>query len=226
MPSLTFSGSLLKKYLRQTGALWLFAGRFFREASRRPFEWQEFLNQCYQIGNKSLFLVSTTGFILGMVLTLQTRPTMVDFGAAAYIPSMVGISIIREIGPVVTALICAGKIGSGIGAELGSMKVTEQIAAMEVSGTNPFKYLVATRILAATLMVPLLAVMADGVSLLGSFLIEHYKGDVSFRLFFNQVYRNLSFGDLVPAKDPFIMVVDGNGQDLFLWLRHRPGRLL
>lgn len=199
MAGAAFPGKRLREYFRQTGEVWLFAGRFFREAVRRPFEWREFLHQCYQVGNKSLFLVAATGFIMGLVLTLQSRPTMEDFGAVSYIPSMVGISIIREIGPVVTALICAGKIASGIGAELGSMKVTEQIAAMEVSGTNPFKYLVVTRILATTIMVPLLVIMADGVALVGSFLVEHYKGDVSFRLFFNQVFRSLSFGDLIPA---------------------------
>ena len=199
MPGAPFPGNQLKEYFRQTGEVWLFTVRFFREAIRRPFEWRELLHQCYTIGNKSLFLVGMTGFIMGLVLTLQTRPTMEEFGAVAYMPSMVGISIIREIGPVITALICAGKIGSSIGAELGSMKVTEQIAAMEVSGTNPFKYLVVTRILAATLMVPLLVIMSDTISLFGSFLVEHFKGEVSFRLFFNQIFRNLTFGDLIPA---------------------------
>ena len=140
-----------------------------------------------------------TGLIMGLVLTLQTRPTMEDFGAEAYMPAMVGVSIIREIGPVIVALICAGKIGSSIGAELGSMKVTEQIAAMEVSGTNPFKYLVVTRILATTLMVPLLVIFGDAIALFGSYLVEHMKGDVSFQLFFNKVFRQLSFSDLVPA---------------------------
>jgi phospholipid/cholesterol/gamma-HCH transport system permease protein len=103
-------------------------------------------------GNRSLLLVAVTGFIIGLVFTLQSRPTLLEFGAVSWMPSMVSISIIREIGPIITALICAGRIGSGIGAELGSMRVTEQIDAMEVSGTNPFKYLVVTRIMATTLM--------------------------------------------------------------------------
>jgi phospholipid/cholesterol/gamma-HCH transport system permease protein len=93
-----------------------------------------------------------------LVFTLQTRPTLLDFGAVAWMPSMISVSIVREIGPVMIALICAGRIGSGIGAELGSMRVTEQIDAMEVSGTNPFKFLVVTRILAATLMLPILVI--------------------------------------------------------------------
>ena len=107
-------------------------------------------------GNRSLVLVGVTGFIIGLVMTLQSRPTLIQFGAVSWMPNMTGISIVREIGPVITALICAGRIASGIGAELGSMRVTEQIDAMEVSGTNPFKYLVVTRILATTLMLPLL----------------------------------------------------------------------
>ena len=194
----TYQNSLIS-FLDEVGKISLFAGRFFREIFRPPYEPRELINQCFIIGNKSLFLVGLTGFIMGLVLTLQTRPTMMDFGAEAMIPSMVGIAIIREIGPVVTALICAGKIGSSIGAELGSMKVTEQIDAMEVSGTNPFKYLVVTRILATTLMIPLLVIAADTISLLGSFLVENAKGDVSFRLYFSQVFEFLEFGDLLPS---------------------------
>jgi len=151
------------------------------------------------MGNKSLLLVGITGFIIGLVLTLQTRPTLMEFGAVSWMPSMVGISIVREIGPMITALVCAGKIGSGIGAELGSMRVTEQIDAMEVSGTNPFKYLVVTRIVATTLMIPLLVIFGDAIALYGSYLVEHLKGDVSFQLFFNQVFNSLEFGDIVPA---------------------------
>ncbi|HMB64624.1 MAG TPA: ABC transporter permease, partial [Eudoraea sp.] len=108
-------------------------------------------------------------------------------------------SIVRELGPVITALVCAGRIASGIGAELGSMRVTEQIDAMEVSGTNPFKYLVVTRILATTLMLPLLVILGDAVALYGSALVEYYKGSVSFRLYFNTVFNALSYGDLIPA---------------------------
>ncbi|MCB0579787.1 MAG: ABC transporter permease [Phaeodactylibacter sp.] len=199
MPATYFQRSGLRRYFQETGEVWLFARRFFKEALHRPFEGKELLRQCFIVGNQSLFLVGMTGLIMGLVLTLQTRPTMEDFGAEAYMPAMVGVSIIREIGPVVIALICAGKIGSSIGAELGSMKVTEQIAAMEVSGTNPFKYLVVTRILATTLMVPLLVIFGDAIALFGSFLVEHMKGDVSFRLFFNKVFRQLGFGDLIPA---------------------------
>jgi len=189
----------LRSYFIETGQISLFAIRYFKEVFKPPFEFKELLKQCYVLGNKSLFLVGVTGFIMGLVLTLQTRPTMMEFGAEAYMPSMVGISIIREIGPVITALICAGKIGSSIGAELGSMKVTEQIDAMEVSGTNPFKYLVVTRITAATLMLPVLVIFADTISLFGSYLIESIKGDVSFKLYFGNVFEHINFSDLTPS---------------------------
>jgi len=143
--------------------------------------------------------VGVTGFIIGLVITLQTRPTLEEFGAESWMPSMVSISIIREIGPVIIALTFAGRIASGIGAELGSMRVTEQIDAMEVSGTNPFKYLVVTRILAATLMLPILVILGDAIALYGSFIIENTKGEVSFQLFFNKVFNALEFGDIIPA---------------------------
>jgi phospholipid/cholesterol/gamma-HCH transport system permease protein len=188
-----------RDFLIEIGDVSYFTGRYFRELVRPPFEWKELLRQCYQIGNRSLVLVLVTGFIIGLVLTLQSRPTLVEFGAESWMPNMVGISIVRELGPVITALVCAGRIASGIGAELGSMRVTEQIDAMEVSGTNPFRYLVVTRVLAATLMLPLLVILADVVALYGSALIENLKGGVSFQLYFNRVFDALAYGDLLPA---------------------------
>lgn len=189
----------LKSFLIEIGELSLFTGRYFREAFKRPFEFKELLRQCYHMGNRSLLLVGITGFIIGLVLTLQTRPTLMEFGAVSWMPSMVSISIVREIGPIITALVCAGRIGSGIGAELGSMRVTEQIDAMEVSGTNPFKYLVVTRVLAVTLMLPLLVIIGDVIAIFGSYLVENVKGNVSFMLYFNQVFDALEFGDIIPA---------------------------
>lgn len=189
----------IKVFFAEIGDMTLFAGRFFREVFSPPFEFRELVRQCYNMGNRSLLLVSVTGFILGLVFTLQSRPTLMQFGAQSWMASMVSLSIVREIGPVIIALICAGKIGSGIGAELGSMRVTEQIDAMEVSGTNPFKYLVVTRIVATTLMLPLLILMGDAIALLGSAMVENIKGDVSFQFYFNQVSDALQFSDLLPA---------------------------
>lgn len=189
----------LRQFFIEIGELSYFAMRFFKEVLKPPYEFKELLRQCYNMGNRSLVLVGVTGFIIGLVLTLQSRPTLIEFGAVSWMPNMVGISIVREIGPVITALICAGRIASGIGAELGSMRVTEQIDAMEVSGTNPFKYLVITRIAATTLMLPLLVIFGDLIALYGSALVENLKGNVSFQLYFNTVIDALEFGDLIPA---------------------------
>src|SRR5205823_12838753 len=126
-------------------------------------------------------------------------PTLSEFGAESWLPAMVAVSIVREIGPMVTALISAGKVGSGIGAELASMKVTEQIDAMEVSGINPFKYLVVTRILAATLMLPLLVVFADAIGVMGGYVGINIHGDVTKARYFSQVIESLAFIDIFPA---------------------------
>ena len=173
-----------------------FAGRFFREGFRPRYEWRELLRQCYIIGCLSLTLVGVTGFIMGLVLTLRLRPTMVQFGAESWIPTMVGLTIIREMGPIITALMVAGKVGSSIGAELSSLRVTEQIDAMEVSGTNPFKYLVVTRMLAATLMVPVLNLLATFLGLAAAFLGVNLKGDTSLVMFVNTIVARVTFGDV------------------------------
>ena len=189
----------LNIFLSDTADVFIFIARIFKETFSRNFEFKEFFYQCFQIGYKSLALISTTGIIMGLVLTIQSRPVLVDFGAVTMLPGMVAISLIREMGPVITGLICAGKIGSGMGAELGSMKVTEQIDAMEVSSTNPMRFLVVTRVLAATLMIPLLILYADALGILGSWAGANIKGDVSFVLFFKQAFSHVEFIDFLPA---------------------------
>jgi len=189
----------IKTFFNEAGEIANFTARFFREAFRKGFEFNEFLRQCFYIGNKSFALVAITAFIMGLVITIQSRPTLVEFGAEAWLPKMVSLSLVREISPVITALICAGKIGSGIGAELGSMKVTEQIDAMEVSGTNPYKYLVVTRVYATTFMIPILAILADAVSLYGGYLGTNIRGNVSWNLYWHQVFDVMTYSDLNPA---------------------------
>jgi phospholipid/cholesterol/gamma-HCH transport system permease protein len=191
--------SIFNKFFLEVASLTIFTLRFFKEAVKPPYEFNELMKQSFLIGYKSFPLVAITGFIIGLVLTIQSRPTLAKFGSESLLPAMVAVSIIREIGPVITALIFAGKVGSGIGAELGSMNVTEQIDAMQVSDNNPFKYLVVTRILSATFMLPLLVILADGVGLLGSFVGVNIKGDVSIYLFFSQIFQSLEFSDLLPA---------------------------
>ncbi len=187
------------KFLSELGDFFLFISRITKEAFSRHFEFREFGRQCFLIGYKTLPLVSVTGIIMGLVLTIQSRPVLASFGAVSMLPGMVVISLIREMGPVITALICAGKIGSGMGAELGSMKVTEQIDAMEVSSTNPIRFLVVTRVLAATLMIPLLILYADALGILGSWAGANIKGNLTFILFFSQAFNHVDFIDFLPA---------------------------
>ena len=190
---------LWKNFLSETGDISRFTWRFFKEFLTPRYEISEFLRQSFYIGYKSLPLVAITGFIMGLVITIQSRPTLVSFGAESWLPKMVAVSIVREIAPMVSALICAGKIGSSIGAELGSMNVTEQIDAMEVSGTNPFKFLVVTRVLSTTLMIPILTVLAMVISLYGAYLGTNIKGVVSWDLFWNQVFDTLKYADVIPS---------------------------
>lgn len=185
--------------LEEAGDIARFTGHFFREMFRPRPEIEEFIRQCYWVGYKSLPLVGITAFIMGLVLTIQSRPTLVAFGAESMLPKMVSVSLVREIAPVITALICAGKVGSGMGAELGSMRVTEQIDAMEVSGTNPFKYLIVTRVLAATLMLPVLSSLSYAISIYGGYLGVNIRGAVSWSLYWSQVFNSLHFSDIVPS---------------------------
>lgn len=197
MKNSTFNS--LNALLQEIGEISRFTGHFFSEVFKPRYEFKEFFRQSFIIGYKSLPLTGITAFIMGLVLTIQTRPTLEEFGAGSWLPSMVAVSIVREIGPVITALICAGKIGSSIGAELGSMKVTEQIDAMEVSGTNPFKYLVVTRVLATTLTIPILVILGDVIGIYGSYVGINMKGVTSPHLFISQVFEKLSYGDVLPA---------------------------
>jgi len=187
------------KQTEEIGNQVFFISRFSHNVFRKGFEWNEFLRQCYIIGYRSFPLVAITGFILGFVMTLQSEPTMKDFGALSFVPGMVAVSIIREIGPVIISLICAGKIASSIGAELGSMKVAEQIDAMEVSGANPIQFLVVTRILACIIMVPLLTLMADGLAVFGGYVASNIGGNLSLSLYFNKAFSAVGFSDLLPA---------------------------
>jgi len=189
----------ITNFLLTVYGLYNFAVRYFKEVFKPPYEFKEMFKQFFEIGYKSLGLVSITGFIIGFVLALQAIPMLTKFGALSLIPTMISISIIREIGPVITGLICAGKIGSGIGAELGSMKVSEQIDAMEVSATNPFKFLVVTRITATSLMIPILIIYADTIALIGGFIALNIVNGESLQLYFTTIFSALTFADVVPA---------------------------
>jgi phospholipid/cholesterol/gamma-HCH transport system permease protein len=173
-----------------------FVTRFFKELFKPPYEFKEIIKQCYEVGYKSLFLITLTGFITGLVFTKQSRPSLSEFGATSWLPSLVAIAIIRALAPLVTALICAGKVGSNIAAELGSMKVTEQIDAMEVSAVNPFKFLVVSRVLATTLMIPMLMFYTGFVSMMGAYINVHTNEMTTFITFFQQAFEKISFLDI------------------------------
>ncbi len=173
-----------------------FVIRFFKEVFFPPYEFREIFKQCYEVGVRSLPLISLTGFIIGIVFTNQSRPSLAEFGATSWLPSLMAIAIVRAMAPLVTALITAGRVGSSIGAELGSMKVSEQIDAMEVSATNPYKFLVVSRVLATTLMIPTLTMYTIFVGLMGSYVNVHQNELTSLATFFEQVFSAISFLDI------------------------------
>lgn len=186
----------MDQFLTDVYNAYTFTIRFFKEVFKPPFHFREVINQCFEIGLKSLALISVTGFIIGFVFTTQSRPSLEDFGAASWLPSLIGIAVIRALGPLVTSLICAGKVGSSIGAELGSMKVTEQIEAMEVSAINPYNYLVVTRVCATTIMIPILSLYCICVGLYGSYINVHLEEATGIISFYQSAFSSVSFLDI------------------------------
>ena len=173
-----------------------FVARFFREVFVPPYEGKEIIRQCYAVGYKSLGLISLTGFITGIVFTNQSRPSLAEFGATSWLPSLIAIALVRALAPLVTALIASGKVGSNIGAELGSMRVTEQIDAMEVSASNPYKFLVVTRVLATTVTIPVLTMYTTFVGLMGAFVNVTMVEQTSFSSFIQAVFGAITYLDI------------------------------
>jgi phospholipid/cholesterol/gamma-HCH transport system permease protein len=195
--TLTSVWSLINRLLEWFGDLGLFAWQVVRAAVRRPFEGRELIRQLDEIGSKSLPLVALAGAAIGAVLSLESRSSLVRFGAKSMLPAALVYSIIRETGPIVTGLVVSGRVGAGIGAELGSMKVTEQIDAIEASGVNPFKFLAFTRIVACILMLPLLTLAADFCAVVFGWIAETLVEPVSFLRFINKGFLGASFSDFV-----------------------------
>ena len=181
------------------GGLWLFAMRFVRALARPPYEVKEIVRQLYALGYRSLSLVIVVGIVIGAVLTLQSRPTMIKFGAEAFVPAMVAISVLRELSPVLISVILAGRIGAGIGAELGSMRVSEQIDAMDVAGIDPYKQLVFTRVVACMIALPVLTIIADFVALFGSWIVERVEAGMNVSHFIASVIISTDFSDYLPG---------------------------
>src|ERR1700748_1565599 len=202
-PTIKKRGAKFKKrlsdFFKSIYNIHLFILRFFKEAFVPPFEFKEIIKQCWEVGVRSFTLITVTGFIVGLIFTKQSRPSLLEFGATSWLPSLVSIAIMRALAPLVTALIAAGKVGSSIGAELGSMRVTEQIDAMEVSGTKPFKYLVCTRVLATTITIPILATFTGFVAMLGGYLNVATNEGTSWTTFVTQFFDPLSFVDFIAS---------------------------
>ncbi|MEM6326471.1 MAG: ABC transporter permease [Bacteroidota bacterium] len=183
-------------FFDQAGAFFSFIGRFFRRVWRRPFEFRELLNQMDEVGTKSLLLTGVVGFAIGIVLAMQSRGTLARFGAESFLPSMLALSVIKEIGPVLTSLVLAGRLGAGMGAELGSMRVTEQIDALEVAALKPFHYLVITRVVACVIMFPVMTLITDFLALLGGYLEATFSGGMDYRVFIATAFDSLRLADV------------------------------
>lgn len=189
--------SIILDMLDRTGDMAIFMGTFFKRVWRRPFEVREFINQLDEIGTKSFLLTAVTGMAIGIVLAMQSRGTLARFGAEAVLPSMLALSVFKEIGPVITSLILAGRLGAGIGAEIGSMRVTEQIDALEVAALKPYHYLVVTRVLACIVMFPLLTISTDVIAMVGGYLESLAATNMDYRVFVNVAFSSLRFSDLL-----------------------------
>ena len=183
--------------IAQFGDLVLFASRFFVRVFRRPFEGKEIVRQMDEIGSKSFVLVAFTGFAIGVVLAMQSRTTLARFGAEDLMPSMLALSVFKEIGPVLTSLVLAGRLGAGIGAEIGSMRVTEQIDALEVAALKPYHYLVLTRVIACIVMFPMMTMMADMIAMSGGYLESVISSDLDYRVFFTNAFESMRLSDLI-----------------------------
>ncbi len=189
----------LHSMVEWVGDLGLFGWRVAKAIFSRPFEGREFLRQLDVIGAKSLLLVALAGASTGVVLSLQTRDSLTRFGAKSLLPAVIVFSLIKETGPIITGLVASGRVGAGIGAELGAMRVTEQIDAMEASAVDPHKYLVATRVLACIVAMPLLTVAADFFGVLMGWVTTTLSEPMPLRLFLSNGFRHVTFGDILPT---------------------------
>jgi phospholipid/cholesterol/gamma-HCH transport system permease protein len=189
----------LQDRLSAAGDWALFAGRAIVEAVRPPFEMRETVRQVYELGCKSAPLIAASGFAVGVVLSMHTRASLARFGAEALIPAGLGIALVRETGPLTAGLLLSGRIGAGIGAELGAMKVTEQIDALEALAVDSFRYLVVTRVIACVISVPLLTTLMNFTGMLGGFTAETALTGIPIGLYFRQAFSLVAFSDLIPA---------------------------
>jgi len=197
--TLSVTRDLVVQFFEWFGNLSIFCARWIWAAFAPPYELREFVRQFDELGSKSLPLVAIAGAATGIVLTLSTRDSLIRFGAKSLLPAVVVFSIVKESGPIITALVVSGRAAAGIGAELGAMKVTEQIDAMEASAVNPYKFLVATRVLACMLMLPLLTLVSDFCGIVMGWVANTAAEPISLQLFIHDGFKDVTFNDFLPA---------------------------
>jgi phospholipid/cholesterol/gamma-HCH transport system permease protein len=191
-------GGMVNGFFEWFGNLGIFSWRVLRATVTPPFEWREFIRQLDEVGSRSLPLVGLAGCAIGVVLSMESRSSLTHFGAKALLPSAVVWAIVQEMGPIITALVVSGRVGAGIGAELASMKVTEQIDAIEASAVNPYRLLAATRIFACILMLPLLTIAADACGLLVGWVAATLAEPLSLRRFIDIGFQGARYKDFLP----------------------------
>jgi phospholipid/cholesterol/gamma-HCH transport system permease protein len=189
--------SLSGSFFESAGSLFAFFGHFMARFWRRPFEARELANQMDEVGAKSLILTAVVGLSIGIVLAMQSRGTLARFGAESMLPSMLTLSVVKEIGPVLTSIVLAGRLGAGFASELGSMRVTEQIDALEVAALKPFHYLVVTRVLACIVMFPVMTALTDLLALSGGYMESALAENMDYRVFMDTALSSLRFADIV-----------------------------
>lgn len=192
-------GLLIAGILAWIGDVSIFGARAIRDAFRPPFELRETARQLFDVGWRSMPLVATSGFAVGIVLSMHTRASLAQFGAESLIPAGLGIAMISETGPLITALLVSGRVGAGIGAEIGAMNVTEQIDALEAAAVDSFKYLAVTRVVACVIALPLLTTVMNFTGIFGGFVAETLISGMSLKLYVQQAFAYIAFSDFLPA---------------------------
>jgi phospholipid/cholesterol/gamma-HCH transport system permease protein len=190
---------MVTQLLTAAGNWALFAGRAIREAVRPPYEVHETVRHLFELGCRSVPLIAASGFAVGVVMSMHTRSSLARFGAEALIPAGLGIALVRETGPLTAGLLLSGRIGAGIGAELGAMKVSEQIDALESLAVDSFKFLVVTRVVACVIALPILTSLMNVTGMLGGYAAEHAITGVPLDTYFDQAFSLVQFSDLIPA---------------------------
>jgi len=192
-------GRTVITFLEGVGDASRFAARVVVESIRPPYEFREMVRQLFELGVRSVPLIAAAGFAIGVVLSMHTRASLARFGAEALIPAGLAIALVRETGPLTAGLLLSGRIGAGIGAELGAMKVTEQIDALEAVAVDSFRYLVVTRVVACVIALPLLTTVMNFTGMLGGFTAETVITGMPFQTYFQQAFTPIEFSDLIPA---------------------------